>query len=51
MKNYTKPEIEFKSFETEDVITTSSILGRLLNDTVNGNKGDNYGSKDVYSFD
>ena len=52
MKKYTKPEVEFKLFETEDLITTSSTeVGRELTKIVNNNVGTNYGSQEVSIFE
>lgn len=50
MKKYIKPEMNIELFGIEDVITTSGELensARNLKDTVNGKKGDYYGTQNV----
>ena len=51
-KNYTTPEIEVIKFQTEDIITLSSVAPApvLLKDTVNNNLATDYGTQEVSIF-
>lgn len=51
-KNYTTPEIEVIKFQTEDIMTQSSVAPApvMLKDTVNNNQATDYGAQSVSIF-